>query len=241
VTRRLNDGQTPDYIRQSVRAGVSLASQIRATKIRKAAERAKAAGVDVAMVCESPPVGYTPGRRAGKPGKEGTVEIGGRAVRIAGKAGDKRVGKVADALVAEYEKKAASPTSTNGKGDGKANGKGNGSQTGEGLVAAELRRAIAMADEREAKVAILRQDWVERSQVNWFVGGMIVKARDLVFRVPEDVSEQVAMCDEPAQCAKIIRDALVTAVGEMREMLADMAGGRTEEKAVESDDEVTGE
>lgn len=115
---------------------------------------------------------------------------------------------------------------------GKVNGNGRGSGSGhspaepvqpETYAQAELRKMKAFADERELKVEQMRGSLVPPSQVNLWFGQQIVKARDVLFRIPAEFRDRLSVEDDPLKCEKMLMDELVRAVAELREM--PMPGG----------------
>ena len=133
--------------------------------------------------------------------------------------------------------------SENGHANGRANGRGARKELrieGENIIQAELRRAIAQANEREAKVAILRGDWVPREQVNFWVGAEIVEVRNIIMRM-EDLGDDLALVDDPVECRRILREEAVRALASLRLMGIEAAGGtaQTQDKDEEGADDET--
>lgn len=94
---------------------------------------------------------------------------------------------------------------------------------------AELRLAIAQADEREAKAAILHGSHVPIKQVNAIIGGAHAKFKDRLFRVPAEVRDRLAVCGDPVECERIVREGIVAAVRELRVMVGIKAEAESEE------------
>jgi len=127
----------------------------------------------------------------------------------------------------------------NGHANGRTNGRGARKELridGENIIQAELRRAIAQANEREAKVAILRGDWVPREQVNFWVGSEIVEVRNIIMRM-EDLGDDLALIDDPVECRRILRGEAVRALAALRLMGIEAAGGQASTSEKDEEDE----
>lgn len=106
----------------------------------------------------------------------------------------------------------------------------------EGRAAAELRKIQAQADLQALKVEQLRGSLIPLAQVNFWFGQAIVKARDILFRMPAELRDRLSTCDDPITCEKMLMDELVRAVAELREMPMPGGGATATPNAGQPDD-----
>lgn len=89
----------------------------------------------------------------------------------------------------------------------------------EGRSAAELRKIKAQASYQELKVKQLNSELVTAVHVNFVIGSGHARMKDRLFRIPAETRDELALCDDPIECERIVRDAINGAVGELRLLL----------------------
>lgn len=77
---------------------------------------------------------------------------------------------------------------------------------------ARARNEQAKARERELIVAQRESAMVYRSQVDIWVRGMILKARNMLTRIGPDLQDRLAMETVPAKCGKLVSDEIQQAL-----------------------------
>jgi hypothetical protein len=86
---------------------------------------------------------------------------------------------------------------------------------GETLVQAQLRKEQALANLRELEVAQKRGELAPVGVLNVFMGGQIIKARDALMRIGQELCDRLAFASAPADCRRMIDDEVRRALGDL--------------------------
>lgn len=227
VSARLKKGQNPDFIRRAVQTRKQLGKQNPGRKLGpvRPSVMMSGKGDEVVVVREVPKPGQSPKSYSPK------------HKVVVGKPAPKQADRVPNRLPSV-------PFKQNGR-DARSNGhtpSADGLTTAdhvylENRQAAELRKIIAQANEREVKVAQLRGALVPVAQMNFWFGGCIRRHVDRVFRIPGEYKDRLAVCDDPVECERMLREELEAAFRELREMPVEGTGTGMETQEVEGPDE----
>jgi len=117
-------------------------------------------------------------------------------------------GKSAEQIIAEAEawrKLEASKTASDDCGDL------------ESLQHAQRRKEAAVADLRELELQQKRGELVPMSDVNAFVSGTIIRARDILLRIAPELRDRMATCTDAIECERLIDDEVRRALRELSE------------------------
>jgi len=90
----------------------------------------------------------------------------------------------------------------------------------ESHVAADRRKAVALADERELKVAQIRGDLVPVVTVNAWFGRQIIECRDGMLKIPSELRDRLAAETDPVR----IEDMLLRSITQVLDRLRQMEG-----------------
>jgi hypothetical protein len=82
---------------------------------------------------------------------------------------------------------------------------------------AQRRKEVAIADLRELELKQKRGELVPVSDVNAFVSGMIVRARDILLRLAPELRDRLATCTDPLECEGMVTDEVYRALRELSE------------------------
>jgi hypothetical protein len=82
---------------------------------------------------------------------------------------------------------------------------------------AQRRKEVAIADLRELELKQKRGELVQISDVNAFVSGMVVRARDILLRVAPELRDRLAVCSDPIECERMVNDEVHRALRELSE------------------------
>ena len=82
---------------------------------------------------------------------------------------------------------------------------------------AQRRKEVAIADLRELELKQKRGELVPVSDVNAFVSGMVVRARDILLRVAPELRDRLAVCSDPIECEAMVTDEVYRALRELSE------------------------
>ena len=80
----------------------------------------------------------------------------------------------------------------------------NATTAGETKWEAECRKERALADLRELELATKRGEFVEAEKVNAWIAGMIIKARDVLLRMPAELQDRLAQESDPANVRQLL-------------------------------------
>lgn len=95
---------------------------------------------------------------------------------------------------------------------------GDNSISGETIARAQLRKEIALANNRELEYFQKRQLLVPVAHVNRWFGGVIIQARDALLRLPAELRDRIAAETDPIECERVIREKLVEVLKRLRTM-----------------------
>src|ERR1700680_4506229 len=87
----------------------------------------------------------------------------------------------------------------------------------ESINQAQRRKEVAIADLRELELKQKRGELVAVSEVNAFVSGMIVRARDILLRIAPELRDRLATCTDPIECEAMVTDEVHRALRELSE------------------------
>lgn len=152
--------------------------------------------------------GYTPVRKTSKAlraVREKQAELAGAAAGAGSSAAD-RTGAHRASLVPQ-DSSITNQQSRSNIGSGRKTGRfAPPSQDGEpeNYTAAELRKLIALADERELKVQILRGSVAPVSELNVWYGAQIVKVRGDLLQIPKELRDQLAGETDPNRIEEML-------------------------------------
>lgn len=76
---------------------------------------------------------------------------------------------------------------------------------GETKAGADTRNAIAIANHREVDLKVKLGKLVALSEMNAYIAGMIVNARDILLRMPGELRDRLALEKDPAKCEALIQ------------------------------------
>jgi len=76
---------------------------------------------------------------------------------------------------------------------------------------------VAIADLRELEVAQKRGELLPASEVNAFISGMIIRARDILLRIAPELRDRLATCSDAVECERLIDDEVRRALRELAE------------------------
>ena len=82
----------------------------------------------------------------------------------------------------------------------------------ESFAEAARRKEVALADLRETELAVLRGELVNVAEVNAFVSGMIVRARDIFVRMPVELCDRIAAESSPIRIRELIEAEITRAL-----------------------------
>ena len=85
----------------------------------------------------------------------------------------------------------------------------------ESLQQAQRRREVAVADLRELELAQKRGELLQASEVNAFISGMILRARDILLRIAPELRDRLATCSNAIECERMIDDEVRRALREL--------------------------
>jgi len=71
---------------------------------------------------------------------------------------------------------------------------------------AQRRKEIALANERELRVSVMRKDLVPKQELESWYSGLVVKARDILLRIGPELRDRLAACVDPVKCEGMVDD-----------------------------------
>jgi len=96
---------------------------------------------------------------------------------------------------------------------------------------ARRRKECALAELREMEVRKRRGDLVELTPVNAYIGGIILRAAEVLDRIPDELADRLAQTSDPVACKELLRRELNRARGELAEYRSGAEKVRTRGKA----------
>ena len=90
---------------------------------------------------------------------------------------------------------------------------------GESYFEAQRRKEIALADLRELELSLKNGDLVPVAEVNAWVAGMIVEARNILLRIAPDLQDQLSLVSDPAEINKLISGKVDSALDALSQKL----------------------
>lgn len=85
----------------------------------------------------------------------------------------------------------------------------------ESLQHAQRRKERAIADLRELELQQKRGELIPMSDVNAFISGMIIRARDILLRIAPELRDRLATCRDAVECERLIDDEVRRALAEL--------------------------
>ena len=85
------------------------------------------------------------------------------------------------------------------------------------LVVSQAKEAALKAEERALKIAQKKSMLFDAVKVNGYISGMIIRAADILDRLPDELADRLAQMTEPNECKRL----LATEIGRARAELAE--------------------
>lgn len=85
----------------------------------------------------------------------------------------------------------------------------------ESYLAAQRRKEIALANERELRVAVMRKDLVPKVEMEQWLSKVAVTARDEFLKVGPELRDQLAACTDPLKCEVMVTDVIRQALDKL--------------------------
>ncbi len=87
----------------------------------------------------------------------------------------------------------------------------------ESLADASRRKEIALANLNEVKLAVQRGELVDLAEINAFVAGMIIRAREILMRMPGEMRDRLARETDAVKVGEMLDKEIRRALGQLAE------------------------
>ncbi|MCC6860865.1 MAG: hypothetical protein IT158_20020 [Bryobacterales bacterium] len=85
---------------------------------------------------------------------------------------------------------------------------------------ARRRKEVALAELRELQVRREKGELLDAAKVNNYIGGMILRAAEILDRLPDELADRLAYLTDPVACKDLLRSELNRARDQLAEYRA---------------------
>jgi hypothetical protein len=85
---------------------------------------------------------------------------------------------------------------------------------------AQRRKETALAELRELELAKARGEVAPTKEINQYVATMILRAREILLRMPAELSDRVAQTSDPIECKRLLEAEIHRALRQLAEFTA---------------------
>lgn len=96
-------------------------------------------------------------------------------------------------------------------------------RTGETMLDVQLRKEIALADQRELELKIRREEMVSRDQMRQVIGATIISAKDVLLKIAPELKDRLAAESDPARIEALVQGEIEVALRTLAALMRQLA------------------